>query len=92
MPTGVTEEVNELFVPENKLDLVLSDANILPTLTITEVNASLHEHTHALLCESTALYVTPQAFHHSSVNRKLFTVTSSLEMEIYCIIQFCNSN
>ncbi len=55
-------------------------------------NASLHEHTHALLCESTALYVTPQAFHHSSVNRKLFTVTSSLEMEIYYIIQFCNSN
>uniref|UniRef100_A0A673JM67 Bifunctional 3'-phosphoadenosine 5'-phosphosulfate synthase 2-like n=1 Tax=Sinocyclocheilus rhinocerous TaxID=307959 RepID=A0A673JM67_9TELE len=31
-------EVNELFVPENKLDLVLSDANILPTLTITELD------------------------------------------------------
>ncbi|XP_073683966.1 bifunctional 3'-phosphoadenosine 5'-phosphosulfate synthase 2b [Garra rufa] len=38
VPTGVTEEVNELFVPENKLDLVLSDANILPTLTITELD------------------------------------------------------
>ncbi|XP_052426931.1 bifunctional 3'-phosphoadenosine 5'-phosphosulfate synthase 2b [Carassius gibelio] len=38
VPTGVTEEVNELFVPENKLDLVLSDANILPALTITELD------------------------------------------------------
>ncbi|KAI2658563.1 Bifunctional 3'-phosphoadenosine 5'-phosphosulfate synthase 2 [Labeo rohita] len=38
VPSGVTEEVNELFVPENKLDLVLSDANILPTLTITELD------------------------------------------------------
>ncbi|KAF4106706.1 bifunctional 3'-phosphoadenosine 5'-phosphosulfate synthase 2b [Onychostoma macrolepis] len=38
VPTGVTEEVNELFVPENKLDLVLSDANILPSLTITELD------------------------------------------------------
>uniref|UniRef100_A0A671QSF4 Bifunctional 3'-phosphoadenosine 5'-phosphosulfate synthase 2-like n=1 Tax=Sinocyclocheilus anshuiensis TaxID=1608454 RepID=A0A671QSF4_9TELE len=31
-------EVNELFVPENKLDLVLSDANILPALAITELD------------------------------------------------------
>ncbi|XP_016425046.1 bifunctional 3'-phosphoadenosine 5'-phosphosulfate synthase 2-like [Sinocyclocheilus rhinocerous] len=38
VPTGVTEEVNELFVPENKLDLVLSDANILPALAITELD------------------------------------------------------
>ncbi|KAK7134531.1 hypothetical protein R3I93_017832 [Phoxinus phoxinus] len=38
VPTGVTEEVSELFVPENKLDLVLSDANILPTVTITELD------------------------------------------------------
>uniref|UniRef100_A0A8C1LJ08 3'-phosphoadenosine 5'-phosphosulfate synthase 2b n=1 Tax=Cyprinus carpio TaxID=7962 RepID=A0A8C1LJ08_CYPCA len=38
VPTGVTEEVNELFVPENKMDLVLSDANILPVLTITELD------------------------------------------------------
>ncbi|XP_067224973.1 bifunctional 3'-phosphoadenosine 5'-phosphosulfate synthase 2b [Chanodichthys erythropterus] len=38
VPTGVTEEVNELFVPENKLDLVLSDADILPTVTITELD------------------------------------------------------
>ncbi|XP_056324911.1 bifunctional 3'-phosphoadenosine 5'-phosphosulfate synthase 2b [Danio aesculapii] len=38
VPTGVTEEVNELFVSENKLDLVLSDANILPTVTITELD------------------------------------------------------
>ncbi|XP_051769961.1 bifunctional 3'-phosphoadenosine 5'-phosphosulfate synthase 2b [Ctenopharyngodon idella] len=38
VPTGVTEEVNELFVPENKLDMVLSDAKILPTVTITELD------------------------------------------------------
>ncbi|XP_059387994.1 bifunctional 3'-phosphoadenosine 5'-phosphosulfate synthase 2b [Carassius carassius] len=38
VPTGVTEEVNQLFVPVNKLDLVLSDANILPALTITELD------------------------------------------------------
>ncbi|XP_073722903.1 bifunctional 3'-phosphoadenosine 5'-phosphosulfate synthase 2b [Misgurnus anguillicaudatus] len=38
VPTGVTEEVNELFVPENKLDLVLTDANILPTVNITELD------------------------------------------------------
>ncbi|TRY53875.1 hypothetical protein DNTS_035624 [Danionella cerebrum] len=38
VPSGVTEEVNELFVPENKLDLVLSDANILPSVEITELD------------------------------------------------------
>uniref|UniRef100_A0AAR2K458 Uncharacterized protein n=1 Tax=Pygocentrus nattereri TaxID=42514 RepID=A0AAR2K458_PYGNA len=38
VPSGVTEEVNELFVPENKLDLALSDANILPTVTITKLD------------------------------------------------------
>ncbi|XP_051959458.1 bifunctional 3'-phosphoadenosine 5'-phosphosulfate synthase 2-like [Xyrauchen texanus] len=38
VPTGVTEEVNELFVPENKLDLVLSDSNTLQTVTITELD------------------------------------------------------
>ncbi|XP_036428918.1 bifunctional 3'-phosphoadenosine 5'-phosphosulfate synthase 2b isoform X1 [Colossoma macropomum] len=38
VPSGVTEEVNELFVPENKLDLALSDANILPTVNITKLD------------------------------------------------------
>ncbi|XP_051523697.1 bifunctional 3'-phosphoadenosine 5'-phosphosulfate synthase 2-like [Myxocyprinus asiaticus] len=38
VPTGVTEEVNELFVPENKLDLVLSNASTLQTVTITELD------------------------------------------------------
>lgn len=37
VPSGLTEEVNELFVPENKMDLALSDANILPTVKITKV-------------------------------------------------------
>jgi len=31
------EEVNELFVPENKLNLALADANTLPTISITKV-------------------------------------------------------
>lgn len=44
MPTGVTEEVTELFVPENKLDLALSDAKTLPTVSITKVTnpSSMH--------------------------------------------------
>jgi len=50
----VTEEVNELFVPENKLDLVLSDANILPTVTITEVM----QHTTAVEINCHACYTT----------------------------------
>lgn len=37
VPSALTEEVNVLFVPENKLDLALSDANILPTVNITKV-------------------------------------------------------
>lgn len=31
------EEVNELFVPENKLNLAVADANTLPTISITKV-------------------------------------------------------
>lgn len=31
------EEVNELFVPENKLHLAVADANTLPTIRITKV-------------------------------------------------------
>uniref|UniRef100_A0A8B9HGK8 3'-phosphoadenosine 5'-phosphosulfate synthase 2b n=1 Tax=Astyanax mexicanus TaxID=7994 RepID=A0A8B9HGK8_ASTMX len=38
VPSGVTEDVNELFVPENKLDLVLSDAKILPAVAITKLD------------------------------------------------------
>lgn len=38
VPTGVTEEVTELFVPENKLDLALSDAKTLPTVSITKLD------------------------------------------------------
>ncbi|XP_067100474.1 bifunctional 3'-phosphoadenosine 5'-phosphosulfate synthase 2b [Osmerus mordax] len=38
VPTGVTEEVTELLVPENKLDLALSDASTLPTLSITKLD------------------------------------------------------
>ncbi|KAM9412243.1 bifunctional 3'-phosphoadenosine 5'-phosphosulfate synthase 2-like [Salvelinus alpinus] len=36
--SSVTEEVNELFVPENKLDLALSDAKTLPTVSITKLD------------------------------------------------------
>ena len=39
VPTGVTEEVTELLVTENKLDLALSDASTLPTLGITKVTS-----------------------------------------------------
>lgn len=37
VPSALTEEINELFVPENKMDLALSDANILPIVNITKV-------------------------------------------------------
>lgn len=37
MPTGLTKVVSVLFVPENKMDLALRDANILPTVNITKV-------------------------------------------------------
>ncbi|XP_036449977.1 bifunctional 3'-phosphoadenosine 5'-phosphosulfate synthase 2a [Colossoma macropomum] len=38
IPTGQTEEVTELFVPQNKLKLVQSDANTLPTIPITKLD------------------------------------------------------
>ncbi|XP_042561528.1 bifunctional 3'-phosphoadenosine 5'-phosphosulfate synthase 2-like [Clupea harengus] len=38
VPSGVTEDVHELFIDENKLDLALSDANILPTVNITKLD------------------------------------------------------
>ncbi|KAM6951222.1 bifunctional 3'-phosphoadenosine 5'-phosphosulfate synthase 2b [Aplochiton taeniatus] len=38
VPSGVTEDVTELFVPENKLDLAISDAKTLPTLHINELD------------------------------------------------------
>lgn len=31
-------ELNELFVPENKLDAAVADANSLPTISITKVS------------------------------------------------------
>lgn len=44
VPSGVTEEINELFVSENKLNLALSDANVLPTVSITKVMQHLAIH------------------------------------------------
>uniref|UniRef100_A0A4W5N431 3'-phosphoadenosine 5'-phosphosulfate synthase 2a n=1 Tax=Hucho hucho TaxID=62062 RepID=A0A4W5N431_9TELE len=38
VPSGITEEVNELFVPENKLKLVQVDAITLPTISITKLD------------------------------------------------------
>ncbi|KAL7873846.1 hypothetical protein AOLI_G00129170 [Acnodon oligacanthus] len=38
IPTGLAEEVTELFVPQNKLMLVESDAKTLPTIAITKPN------------------------------------------------------
>ncbi|XP_066550040.1 bifunctional 3'-phosphoadenosine 5'-phosphosulfate synthase 2b [Amia ocellicauda] len=38
VPSGVTEEVNELFVPENMMNLALAEANTLPALEITELD------------------------------------------------------
>ncbi|XP_062319766.1 bifunctional 3'-phosphoadenosine 5'-phosphosulfate synthase 2-like [Osmerus eperlanus] len=38
VPNGITENVNELFVPENKLKLAQSDAKTLPTISITKMD------------------------------------------------------
>ncbi|XP_059928563.1 bifunctional 3'-phosphoadenosine 5'-phosphosulfate synthase 2-like [Gadus macrocephalus] len=38
VPSGKLEEVNDLFVPENKLSLAVADAAILPTISITKLD------------------------------------------------------
>ncbi|XP_015202242.1 bifunctional 3'-phosphoadenosine 5'-phosphosulfate synthase 2b isoform X2 [Lepisosteus oculatus] len=38
VPSAILEDVNELFVPENKINLVRADANTLPTLEITKLD------------------------------------------------------
>ncbi|KAJ8284832.1 hypothetical protein COCON_G00036820 [Conger conger] len=38
VPTGVMEEVNELFVCENKLNLAIADASTLPTISLTKLD------------------------------------------------------
>lgn len=37
VPNEVMDDVNDLFVPENKLDLAAAEANTLPTISITKV-------------------------------------------------------
>lgn len=38
LPSGIMEEINELFVEENKLSLAVAEANTLPTISITKVS------------------------------------------------------
>uniref|UniRef100_A0A3Q1GCF6 3'-phosphoadenosine 5'-phosphosulfate synthase 2a n=1 Tax=Acanthochromis polyacanthus TaxID=80966 RepID=A0A3Q1GCF6_9TELE len=38
VPSEIMEEVNELFVPENKLNLAMADAKTLPTISITKLD------------------------------------------------------
>ncbi|CAL1577543.1 unnamed protein product [Knipowitschia caucasica] len=38
VPSGMLEEVTELFVPENKLSLVLAEAKTLPKISITKLD------------------------------------------------------
>ncbi|CAL8391113.1 unnamed protein product [Arctogadus glacialis] len=38
VPSGKLKEVNDLFVPENKLSLAVADAAILPTISITKLD------------------------------------------------------
>lgn len=40
VPGEIMEEVNELFVKDNKLNLAVADANTLPTISITKVTHS----------------------------------------------------
>uniref|UniRef100_A0A9J7Y224 3'-phosphoadenosine 5'-phosphosulfate synthase 2a n=1 Tax=Cyprinus carpio carpio TaxID=630221 RepID=A0A9J7Y224_CYPCA len=41
IPSGVVEEIHELFVPENNLKLAQTDASILPSISITKVTSSI---------------------------------------------------
>lgn len=41
LPTGIMEEINELFVAENKLSAAVAEASTLPTVSITKVTSSL---------------------------------------------------
>ncbi|KTG04763.1 hypothetical protein cypCar_00023723 [Cyprinus carpio] len=38
IPSGVVEEIHELFVPENNLKLAQTDASILPSISITKLD------------------------------------------------------
>ncbi|XP_008320665.1 bifunctional 3'-phosphoadenosine 5'-phosphosulfate synthase 2-like [Cynoglossus semilaevis] len=38
VPNEVMDDVNDLFVPENKLDLAAAEANTLPTISITKLD------------------------------------------------------
>lgn len=42
VPTGIMEEINELFVAENKLNAAVAEANTLPTISITKVPSLGH--------------------------------------------------
>lgn len=41
VPSGVIGEINELFVPENRLKLAQTDASTLPSISITKVTSSI---------------------------------------------------
>lgn len=44
LPTGIMEEINELFVDENKLNAAVAEANTLPTISITKVTDTINIH------------------------------------------------
>lgn len=46
MPHGSVKDVLELFVPENKLDSVRAEAEVLPSIEITKVSLCVD----AVLC------------------------------------------
>lgn len=50
------EEINELFVDENKLNAAVAEANTLPTISITKVT-DIHS-IHSLRKENVGLYGT----------------------------------
>jgi len=41
VPSGVVEEINELFVPENRLKQTRAEADTLPSISITKVTGSI---------------------------------------------------
>lgn len=43
VPSGVVEEINELFVPENRLKLAQAEASTLPAINITKVTIAVFD-------------------------------------------------
>ncbi|MBN3312260.1 PAPS2 synthase, partial [Atractosteus spatula] len=68
VPSAILEDVNELFVPENKINLVRADANTLPTLEITKPYSAIQNTVTKLQVMSSHYIVNKQTCEYISFN------------------------